>query len=487
MGPTAQRARRILRNLIDGGIRPSDPRFRDVKYMRRMRTLNLMVLALLAACPTTIGLLLLGGGGLSMVPVLIVSSLGVLTYVGIRHGLSLDGATHVVVGLIMIVLAYRQAELGGLEMVGQAWTYLPPVVAGLLLGVRGAAIYTAALTAQITAFAWLQSRGVRFPIPIPPDSLVAYTAGVQILFAWALFGLVSAFLSAQAAAERRMLLLNRSLARSRDRAQDATRAKSQFLANVSHEIRTPMNIIFGMTEIVEGEGGLTDEQRDCLARTRNAAATLLALVDDVLDLSRIEAGKLALDVVETSVHTLLAEVTDLLRPRAEEKGLTLACEVSPDIPPRLLVDPVRLRQIVTNLVGNAVKFTEQGRVAVRARLLGETPTGATVRIAVSDTGIGIAPDRHEAIFESFTQADGSSTRRFGGTGLGLTICRDLVRLMGGELQIDSAPGHGSEFRVVLFLEKPTTAPASALRAHGARGSEAPRGFAAWREGAAPSR
>ena len=459
MGPTGQRVRRILRNLIDGGVRPSDPRFRDVKYMRRMRTLNLMVLGLLAACPVTVVLLLIGGGGPSMVPVLVISSLGVATYLGIRHGLALETATHVVVALIMLVLAYRQAELGGLEMVGQAWTYLPPIVAGLLLGVRGAAVYTALLSVQTGVFAWLQAHGVRFPIPIPPDNIEAYTAGVQILCGWAIFALVAAFLSAQAAAERRMLLLNRSLARSRDRAHDATRAKSQFLANVSHEIRTPMNIIFGMTEIVEGEGGLTDEQRDCLARTRNAAATLLALVDDVLDVSRIEAGKLTLDVVETNVHALLAEVTDLLRSRAEAKGLTLDCEGADDVPPRLLVDPVRLRQVVTNLVGNAVKFTERGGVRVQARLLVETPLGATVRIAVADTGIGIAPDRHGAIFESFTQADGSSTRRFGGTGLGLTICRDLVRLMGGELQLDSEPGAGSEFRVVLFLEKP-----AALRA-----------------------
>jgi signal transduction histidine kinase len=464
MGPTGQRLRRILRDLIDGGVRPSDPRFRDVKYMRRMRTLNLMILGLLAACPVTVALLLLGGGGLSMIPVLVISALGVLTYVGVRRGLALETATHVVVALIMALLAYRQAELGGLEMVGQAWTYLPPIVAGLLLGVRGAAVYMALVSLQIGIFAWLQAHGVRFPIPIPPDNIQAYTAGVQILCAWAIFALVAAFLSAQAAAERRMLLLNRALARSRDRAQDATRAKSQFLANVSHEIRMPMNIIFGM---VEGEGGHTDEQRDCLARTRNAAATLLALVDDVLDVSRIEAGKLALDLVETSVHALLAEVTDLLRPRAEAKGLRLDCDVAGDIPVRLLIDPVRLRQVVTNLVGNAVKFTERGGVRLRARLVAETPLGATVRIAVADTGIGIARDRHDAIFESFTQADGSSTRRFGGTGLGLTICRDLVRLMGGELQLDSEPGAGSEFRVVLFLEKPTTAPAPAPRAQGA--------------------
>jgi signal transduction histidine kinase len=454
MGPVGQRLRRILRNLIDGGVRPSDPRFRDVKYMRRMRALNLMILGLLTSCPVTVGLLLLGGGGISMLPVLGAATLGMTVWVGVRRGVPLEWATHLVVGLVMVVLAYRQAELGGLEMVGQAWTYTPPIVAGLLLGVRGAAVYTALLSLQMAVFGWLESRGVAFPVPIPDGNIAAYTAGVQILCAWAFFALVSAFLSAQASAERRLLQLNRSLARSRDRAQDATRAKSQFLANVSHEIRTPMNIIFGMTEMVESEGDLNDEQLHCLARTRNAAATLLSLIDDVLDVSRIEAGKLTFEIVETSLHALLDEVADLLRPRAEEKNLALTCAVSHDMPVRVLADPGRLRQIVTNLVGNAIKFTERGGVGIDARLVADTPLGATVCITVQDTGIGIAADRHDAVFESFTQADGSSTSRFGGTGLGLTICRDLVRLMGGELHLASVPGEGSEFRVVLFLEKP---------------------------------
>lgn len=452
-----RRVRRIVRDLIDGGVRPSDPRAHDVKYMRRMRALNLMAFGLLAACPMTVLLLVLSGGRVSLLPIVIVAALGTVVCVGVRRGMRLEIGTHLVVAMVMAILLVRQAEFGGLDMVGQAWTYLPPIVAGLLLGVRGAAAYTALLTIQTLGFAWLQSRGIRFPIPIPADNHVSYTAGVQVLCGWAFFVLVYAFLAAQAAAERKLLLLNRSLARSRDRAQDATRAKSQFLANVSHEIRTPMNIIFGMTEIVESEGSLTDEQRDCLARTRNAASTLLALVDDVLDVSRIEAGKLALNVVETSLHTLLAEVADLLRPRADEKGLALSCEVSRDIPARLLVDPVRLRQIVTNLLGNAIKFTERGKVALAARLMVETPLGATICISVTDTGIGIPEDRHGAIFESFTQADGSSTRRFGGTGLGLTICRDLVRLMNGNLDVTSVPGEGSEFRVVLFLEKPVPA------------------------------
>lgn len=167
MGPLGQRARRILRNVIDGGVRPLDPRFRDVKYMRRMRALNLMLLGLFTSCPVTVGLILLGGGGITMLPVLSAAALGVIIWIGVRRGVPLEWATHLVVGLVMVVLAYRQAELGGLEMVGQAWTYMPPIVAGLLLGVRGAVVYTALLSLQIAVFGWLEARGVKFPVPIP--------------------------------------------------------------------------------------------------------------------------------------------------------------------------------------------------------------------------------------------------------------------------------------------------------------------------------
>jgi signal transduction histidine kinase len=450
----AFRTRILLRDLINGGVKPGDRRFADVNYMRRMRTLNRMALGLLSACPLTGLLFLLTGSDASLVPILVVALAGLVVCVGVRRGLPLELGTHLLVGAIMILVAVRQAEFGGLDMVGQAWIYVSPIVAGLMLGARGAAVYTGLLSLQIAGFAWLESQGVRFPVPVPAASIIPYTAGVQIMCGWAFFFLMYAFLAAQSSAERKLLLLNRRLEHSRDRARRATRAKSQFLANVSHEIRTPMNIIFGMTEIVEADGQLSDEQRECLQRTRTAASTLLALVDDVLDLSRVEAGKLELAVVETSLHALLAEVADLLRPRAEAKGLALTCRVDPAIPRQVLADPVRLRQIVTNLVGNAVKFTDRGSVAIDARLMVETPLGATILIAVEDTGIGIPPDRHAAIFESFTQADGSSTRRYGGTGLGLTICRDLVKLMGGALELHSAPGEGSEFRVVLFLAKP---------------------------------
>jgi signal transduction histidine kinase len=449
-----QRITDVLRDVVDGGIRPDDPRASDLVFMRRMRTLNGAVLGLMIACPITAALFFVTGTAVSSLPVALIGAAGLVICILVRRGHSLDAGTHGVVASVVALMAFRQAEFGGLEMLGQAWLYLPLMVAGLTLGARGAAFYTALLSVQIAVFAWLESNGIHFSPPVPPESQSLYTAGVQILCGWALFVVVVAFLGAQRTAERQLLLANRRLAESRDRAEEATRAKSQFLANMSHEIRTPMNVIFGMTEMIEDGGGLSQEQLVCLERARNAAKTLLTLVDDILDVSKIEAGKMALDVVDLNLSLVLEGVVDLLAPRAAEKGLGLHCEIAHALRRPLLGDPVRLRQIVTNLVGNAVKFTDHGRVELVADLVADTPTEATVSITVTDTGIGIPEERHDAVFESFTQADGSSTCRHGGTGLGLTISRELAHLMGGSIALASKPGEGSAFRVTLPLAKP---------------------------------
>ena len=448
----------ILKDLIDGGIGPEDPLASDVGFMRRMRTLNGAVLGLMIACPITGAIFWVSGAAVSVLPITAIAAAAVVICVLVRRRRALDAATHGVVSSVVALMAYRQAEFGGLEMLGQAWLYLPLMVAGLTLGVRGAAFYTALLSLQIVVFAWLESSGVRFVAQVPPDSLSWYTAAVQILFGWALFVVVYAYLAAQRSAERQLLHANRRLAQSRDRAEEATRAKSQFLANMSHEIRTPMNVIFGMTEMIGAEGGLNPIQAESLERARNAAKTLLGLLDDILDVSKIEAGKMDLDANELNLRLLLESVADLLAPRAREKGLQLHCRVDPGLHRPLLGDPLRVRQIVTNLVGNAVKFTDRGEVELSAEVVAETPEIATVRFVVKDTGIGIPADRHAAIFESFTQADGSSTCRHGGTGLGLTISRELALLMGGSIELDSTPGIGSEFRVCLpFAKPPATA------------------------------
>ena len=286
--------------------------------------------------------------------------------------------------------------------------------------------------------------GDLFHSPNLSDELV--TVAISVIMVAGIASVRPLFLSIKRSEEELM--------KAKEVAEAATRAKSEFLANMSHEIRTPMNGIIGFSNL-SLETELTPEQREYAEAVNLSANHLLTIIDDILDFSKIEAGKLTLDPIPFDLRIAVKEVVGLLSVRAGEKGVELIVRYAPDAPHRFIGDPGRIRQVLTNLVGNAIRFTEKGHVLINVECENKTDTTAKLRLSIEDTGIGISEDKTHYIFEKFTQTDTSTTRRYGGTGLGLAISKQLVELMGGTIGVTSRPGEGSTFWFTLPLSLDT--------------------------------
>ena len=369
-------------------------------------------------------------------------------------GLTLGAAT--AVGLI-------GAAIGGAP--GLAWATPAALAAGLATGWAAARWMGRRITTPLEALA----RGAQGFAEGDLETPIRARGGYEVaLLAKTLDGArveVASRIARQCEVEAR-------LEAALEEARAASRVKAEFLATMSHEIRTPMNGVIGMTELLL-DSRLNEVQREYAEIIHGSGESLLRLINDILDFSRIEAGRLELEVVEFNPGALVEETLHLLAPRAQAKGVTLSCDMAPGLPRLAAGDPARVRQVLLNLIGNAIKFTQRGQVAVRVMRVDDPRQMAPgpehlLFVEVQDTGIGVPAELHERLFDAFTQADGSTTRRFGGSGLGLAICRGLVEQMGGAIGVESEAGRGSRFWFTVRLESRTEEPAEAPRLAGLR-------------------
>jgi signal transduction histidine kinase/CheY-like chemotaxis protein len=371
-------------------------------------------------------------------------------------------SAHFATGSLFLVIVSTSYGSGGITQAGYAWVYVVPLIAGMLGGVRCLSIW-GPLTLVATLTMCYDGFGpFRVSMAIP-NAFAETQLVFDIVLIFVTMGLtVGTFLRTRTLAERETRTMVADLERAEGEARQADQAKSAFLATMSHEIRTPMNGVLGMTDLLL-EMPLGEQQRRFVEVIKTSGESLLSILNDILDYSKIEAGRMDLESTPFDLRALVEQAVELIAARGQEQRLVFIVDVDPEVPLQLVGDPTRLRQVLMNLLGNAVKFTSKGEVEVSVTIRARTAATVALTIAVRDTGVGIAPDALDRLFKPFSQADASVARQYGGTGLGLAISARIVDLMGGRIGVDSTLGFGSTFRLELELHSPAhVAPAPAL-------------------------
>ncbi len=358
-----------------------------------------------------------------------------------RGDLVLSG--NVLTGIAFLLLIAVIAVTGGVGLPATYMLGLIPLCSISIVSVRAGVTWAIVVGCALLGLGVAHASAVAFPSPFPADRLPMMTVVGSLVVTAISTGVGIAYEWIKEAALRDIEDANRMLKKAETKAKAASQAKSEFLANMSHEIRTPMNGILGTLQLLQMQDELGDDSREFTKTALSSAESLLTLLNDLIDLAKIEAGKLQFEMVPFDLHQIVAEVRGLFAPTATEKGLQIGLQFAPGCPHLIVSDPVRIRQVLSNLVGNAVKFTESGSVRIE---VDRSPTDELM-LTVTDTGIGIDEAQKEHIFDAFAQADSSTTRRFGGSGLGLSVCRRLIDGLQGRLTVRSEVGRGSAFEV----------------------------------------